>query len=242
MLFDFMNGNLSYDAATALANVNQHKLLLMLAGTLPNLGGFLQTICAIWIGFKHRSHGIPLLCVTWFFAHDLTFFLNYTYWFHETDSWMAQMQWYQMGVFVILELILFYQILHFSRAEVFPGMSYAAALASLLGMQAFAFALFWWFMSLIDDPHYFIKMATTSVVSPLLLIPMMRARGSRKGFNLPSIGGVALLAFTIWPLLWIVEPAYFGQPLLIAVALGNMAMAAVCVWYWYKLPPYRAAA
>jgi hypothetical protein len=235
-----MNGGFSYDSATVIANTAQRLPLVLAISSLAFFGGFVQMIAAIWIGFKHRTHGVPLLCVTWFFAHDTTYFLNYQHWFHETDFWVAQGAWFQMGFYMITESIVMFQIMKYSRAEVFPGMNFAQALCSLIGLQVFAFALFWWFMSMINDPLYLIKFASTSILSPVLLIPMMRARGSRKGFNLLSVGGVMLLAFSFWPWLFVIEP-YFLQPMIVIVALGNMAMGVVCLWYWRTLPEYKPA-
>jgi hypothetical protein len=238
MLFEFMNGGLSYDSATVIANTSNRLPLVLLISTLAFIGGFIQMIAAIWIGFKHKSHGVPLLCVTWFFAHDTTYFLNYQNWFQDGGFWMSQGAWFQMGFYMICEIIVMYQIMRFSRDEVFPGMGFYPALISLVSLQVFAFALFWWFMSMINDPLYLFKFASTSILSPVLLIPMMRARGTRKGFNRLSVGAVALLAFSFWPWLFVIEP-YFLQPITVIVAIGNMAIAVAAYRYFLTLPDYR---
>lgn len=240
MPFEIAGTSHGYDAALVIANTTQHLPWVLLFSTCAFIGGFVQMIAALYVGFKHKSHGIPLTCVTWFFAHDTTYFLNYRHWFQGMDFWMSQGAWFTMGFYMITELIVMYQVLRFSRAEVFPGMSFVQALCSLIGLQILAFALFWWFMSMINDPLYLICFASTWVLSPLYLIPMMRARASRKGFNLASVGGVALLIFTAWPWMFIIEP-YFRQPMIAVVALADMAVAAACVFYYLKLPEYAAS-
>jgi hypothetical protein len=237
MLFDFMSGGLSYDPAIVVANTAARLPWVLLFSGLAFLGGFVQMIAGLWMGFKHKTHGVPLLCAAWFFAHDTTYFLNYNHWFHEQDFWVAQGAWFQMGFYMITELIVMFQIMKYSRAEVFPGMGFLQALLSLVGVVVLNFALFWWFMSMLNDPLYLLKMASTVLMGPVWLIPMMQARGSRKGFNAVSIGGVLLLSAAFWPWLFLIEP-YFLQPMIVIVALVNVAMGAACYRYWLSLPEY----
>jgi hypothetical protein len=220
------------------ANTAARVPWVLLFSGLAFLGGFVQMIAGLWMGFKHKTHGVPLLCAAWFFAHDTTYFLNYNHWFHEQDFWVAQGAWFQMGFYMITELIVMFQIMKYSRAEVFPGMGFLQALLSLFGVVVLNFALFWWFMSMLNDPLYLLKMASTVLMGPVWLIPMMRARGSRKGFNAVSIGGVLLLSAAFWPWLFLIEP-YFLQPMIVIVALVNVAMGVACYRYWLSLPEYR---
>ena len=240
MLFEFMNGGQSYDPAVIVANTAAHLPWVLLVSGLAFLGGFVQMIGGLYMGFKHRTHGVPLFCAAWFLAHDATYFMNYHHWFYENDFWVAKANWFTMGFYVITELIVMFQILKYSREEVFPGMGFAQALLGLVGIVVLNFALFWWFMSLIRDPLYLLKFASTVLMGPVWLIPMMRARGSRKGFNAVSIGGVVLLSAAFWPWLFLVEP-YFLQPMIVVVAILNVAMGVACYRYWRSLPEYRPA-
>lgn len=143
-----------------------------------------------------------------------------------------------MGFYMLTELVVLYQILKFSREEVFPGMGYIQDPLCLVGIVIFNFALLWWFMSMIDDPLYMIKFASTVLMGPVWLIPMMRARGSRRGFNAVSIGGVILLSAAFWPWLFLIEP-YFLQPVIVVIAILNVTMGIVCLWYWSTLPQFK---
>jgi hypothetical protein len=115
MLFDFMSGGLSYDPAIVVANTAARLPWVLLFSGLAFLGGFVQMIAGLWMGFKHKTHGVPLLCAAWFFAHDTTYFLNYNHWFREQDFWVAQGAWFQMGFYMITELIVMFQIMKYSR-------------------------------------------------------------------------------------------------------------------------------
>lgn len=179
MPFEFMNGGLSYDAATIIANMSARLPWVLLFAGLAFLGGFVQMIGGLYMGFKHRTHGVPLFCAAFFFAHDATFFLNYRYWLYEVDFWMMQGAWFMMGFYMLTELVVMYQRLKYSREEVFPGMGFAPALLLLASIVVLNFAVFWWLMSLIRDPPYLTKFASTVLLGPVWLIPMMRARGRR---------------------------------------------------------------
>ncbi len=238
MFFDFMNGSLGYDTTTVIANTAKHQTWITVASMIGFVGGFLQCIGLIWMGFRHKSHGMPLICVTWFMAHDSTYLLNYDHWFHETNFPLLQNAWYTMAFYNVLELIMLYQILRYSREEVFPKMSFGQALLACIGVQALAYAVFWWLMSLIRDPFNYQLFATTALLSPLFNIPMMRARGSRKGFALAPLTGIALIPVGTWWWLYLSDP-YFQQPVIVAVAIGNIAMGLVGIWYFLRLPEYR---
>ena len=101
MLFEFMNGGQSYDTATVLANSVANSGWIAFFSIIGFGGGFLQIIGLIWMGFKHKTHGMPLICTTWFLAHDSTYLVNYHHWFHEANFPVLANAWYTMGFYNI---------------------------------------------------------------------------------------------------------------------------------------------
>src|SRR5690242_2203727 len=99
MLFEFMYGGLSYDPATVIANTAKNQQWITVASLIGFVGGFLQIIGLIWMGFKHKTHGMPLICTTWFLAHDSTYLLNYHHWFYETGFPLLANAWYTMAFY-----------------------------------------------------------------------------------------------------------------------------------------------
>jgi hypothetical protein len=237
MLIDFVDIP-TYDVATVVANTAKHHTLISLLGVVGFAGGFLQCIGLIWMGFKHRTHGMPLICTTWFLAHDSTYLLNHDYWYNQMDFALSQNAWYTMGFYNILEFIIIYQTIRYSRHEVFPGLSLMQSIAAFIGAQLLAYAVFWWLMSSIDDPLYYKLFASTALLSPLFNIPMMRARGSRKGFCLPALIGIAMIPVGTWTWLYLSDP-YFQQPVVVAVAVLNFLLALLGIWYYLTLPAYN---
>ena len=59
MLFAFMNGGFTYDPATFVASASQHKYAIMVFCAFSFIGGVVQQIGAIRIGFKHPTSCNP---------------------------------------------------------------------------------------------------------------------------------------------------------------------------------------
>lgn len=241
MLIDFVNDASTYDTATVIANTAANQPWISIASFIGFVGGFLQIIGLIWMGFRHRTHGMPLVCTVWFLAHDSTYLLNHQYWFHELDFALLRNAWYTMGFYNVCELLVLYQTVRYSRHEVFPGMSLWQSIVSCLGMVLLGYAVFWWLMSSLDDPFYYKLFASTALLSPMFNIPMMRARGSRKGFALAPLIGITLVPCGTWWWLYLSDP-YFRQPVIVMVAIGSIAMGLAGIRYFLSLPAYDPAA
>jgi hypothetical protein len=237
MLAQFMNGGLSYDAAHVVDNTAAHFFWIMFACSVSFVGAYMQYFGAIRMGFLHRTHSIPLIGNLWFFAHDTTYVTNYRHWFEDVDFWLVKAFWFALVVFMLCEMVVTYQILRFSRRTLFPDKSFSQALCLYLGLQLFAYGLFWWFMSMIRDPYYYLSFSTTVVLAPLLNIALMRARGSRRGFSLSMLWGFVLLTGGFWAWMF-ASDAYFRQPFFWLVALGNVAISVASIREFARLPPY----
>ncbi|WP_428312944.1 hypothetical protein [Hydrocarboniphaga sp.] len=238
MVFEFMNGGLSYDPAAVVANTSQNLGLVLGACIVSFVGAYMQYFGAIQMGFKHRTHSIPLVGNLWFFSHDTTYVMNFHHWFHEVDFWLVRAFWFALVVFATCECVVTYQILRFSRRDLFPGMSLPQSLASYIGLQLFTYGLFWWFMSMIEDPYYLLSFSTTVVLAPMFNIAMMRARGSRKGFSPFLLTGFVLLTTGFWAWMFLSDP-YFLQPFYWLVATGNIGISVAALFYFRTLPEYR---
>jgi hypothetical protein len=75
------------------------------------------------------------------------------------------------------------------------------------------------------------------VISPLLNIYMMRARGSKKGFSPFMLTGFVLLIIGFWGWMFLSD-GYFLQPFFIMVAAGNLGMAIAGIKVYQNLPAY----
>lgn len=241
MLFDFQNGGLSYDPATVVAATSDQLVWVLGACALSFIGAYMQYFGALSMGFKHRTHSIPLVGNLWFFAHDTTYVSNFSHWFNDVDFWLVRAFWFALLVFAICETVVTYQLLRYSRREVFPGMSLAQAIAAYAGLQLMTYGLFWWFLSMIEDPYYLLSFCTTVILAPMFNIALMRSRGSRKGFSMTMLVGYVLLSTGFWTWMFLIDP-YFRLPFFWMIAIGNIAVAVAGIVVFRKLPAYSPAA
>jgi hypothetical protein len=223
-MFDLVHGGRSYDAAGVILQTQAHLLPILTACAVSFAGAYMQYFGAIKNGFRDRTHAIPLAGNLWFFAHDTTYIVNFNHWFFNVDFWLVRAFWFALVVFATCESVVTYQILRFSRAELFPGMTLLQAVTAYCGLQLFAYGLFWWLQSMIKDPYYYLSFSTTVILAPLLNIPMMRSRGSRRGFSLFMLYGFLLLTIGFW--IWMfLSDAYFQEPFFWLIAMGNIVIS-----------------
>jgi hypothetical protein len=240
MIPEFLNGGLSYDATNVAVQTSENFVWILGACALSFVGAYLQYFGAIQMGFKHRTHSIPLIGNLWFFAHDTTYIVNFHHWFYEVDFWLVRAFWFALVVFAVCESVVTYQILRFSRNELFPGMGPVQALLSYAGLQLLTYAVFWWFLSMVHDPYYLLSFGTTVIMAPMFNIAMMRGRGSRRGFSLTLLIGFVFLSAGFW--LWMfLSDAYFRQPVFWIIAVGNVGICLAGIREFRRMPEYRPA-
>jgi hypothetical protein len=122
----FLNGGLSYDPSTV-ERLTQTNMIWI-------LGAYIQYFGAITMGFKDRTHSIPLLGNLWFFAHDTTYVVSVHHWFSGETFWLVKAFWGALMVFACCESVVTYQILRFSREDLFPGRSKSQAVLTYIGV------------------------------------------------------------------------------------------------------------
>lgn len=187
--------------ATMEANAGAFKLL----APFLVLSGYVQMIEAIRLGFAHRSHAIPLFAIMYIVANDVTLLALYPYWFGELNNAAFKVNYWMVCTFFPLELVVLYQVLRFSREEVFNTNSLTQALMIYAALQAGMFVLFWWLKAQWGDPLFLVAFVATQIVSHIFNIPMLLRRGSRKGQSLVLAGNLVIGAGVL--------TFFFGYPL-----------------------------
>ena len=229
-----------YTMPDTLNTINANMTHLALFGGVANLLAYIQIIYGAWIGYRDKSHAIPIAALTMFFAHDSYYDLNYGYWIHTVHHPFFVANLGAMCVFVIFEVILMWQTVTYSREEAGLGRSAVVAWLNLIAIQAGMYIAFLWFKSMLDDPLYLECFSISVVFSNLFNIPMLLRRGSRKGQSL--IIAWALLIQTGPMCFFLVGPlygAYFSQPIWLAAGAANTVLAAVYLWMLYRAPAYH---
>lgn len=158
-----------YDVQDVISNMAQHKSILDICTPIVISLAFVQYLAAIWIGFRDKSHAIPIAANTFFFAHDTTF--------------LARGDLFSI-VWIPLQIIVAYQIIAYSRREVGIGETIATALGSYAAITAGMYILVWWAEDLLIDPLHIKLFAVMFGICSFFNIPMLLRRGSRKGQSL----------------------------------------------------------
>jgi hypothetical protein len=230
-----------YDAAEVLRYIDQHTGAVVAAAAVACVGGIIQYGEGVRRGFLDRSHAIPLATNLYIFAHDVTYISMYPRWFGPEGHWFNQLFWVFILPFALLELVVFSQIVRFSRHEMLPGFSAFQAAVALAAAQVGFFFLFWFLRALGPDPLYIISFTTTIIVSNLFYVPMTLTRGSRRGQS-PLLGVGLILLTWGWTLVMVQLAPVFRSPLWIGLFLCNSLVPVVNLIVLLRFSPYQVAA
>lgn len=230
-----------YSTQEVLTNINTNMVLVLLAGAAVMGGAYTQYIMAIRIGFKHRTHALPVFANMYFFAHDVMFAARFEHWFSEINHWMFKLFWFAIIPFVVLECVVHYQTLKYSREELFPGLTQRQYVVAYLGMQLAVATVFAYIYSLLDDPLFLLNFSLTEIVSNAFNLPMLLRRRSSKGQSLWLAGGLLLgsnigFFFLLMPQL----SPNFTRPPFLAVGACVTGMNLLYMWLLKKHQPYEA--
>jgi hypothetical protein len=231
-----------YTAPEIIEIINANLTYLKIFGTLANLLAYVQIIYGVYVGFRDRSHAIPLIALAMFFAHDTYYVLNYRYWLDLGHPFFIG-NLVAMSIFVVFELILIWQIINYSREEVGLGKSKLHAFLAYAAIQAGVYIMFLWFRSMMGDPLYLECFAVSIVFSNLFNITMLQRRGSRKGQSLVIAWALAIQTGPVG--FFLVHPhlgPYFMQSPWVAAGIANTVLAFTYLYMLYRAPPYSRAA
>ncbi len=231
-----------YDPQVVIDNstsgVSLAVILLLMA--VAGIGGYMQYVGAIRTGRRDKMYVIPLATNLWNFAHDTTYVASYNSWFDdENELWILKLFWFGLIVFSILELVVIAHIILYAREDLWgAGCSVVRAIVIYSSLQVFVYAIFWWFQGITDDPLEYYGLTTTVIIASAFNIPMMRARGSRRGMSELALWGYLVLSCGFWPWMMFSDPDHFTHPIYVLMAIGNIAIDIESIRYFRSLPKY----
>ncbi len=232
---------ITYTIPEVLNNIDSRLAAVLLAGGMIFVGAFIQYLEGIRLGFRDRTHAIPAFANMYFFAHDLVFVGLFTHWFVEVDHWLFKLFWFGILIFTLLECIVHYQTIKFSRQELFPDLNRRQYIIVYVALQVAILGLFIFIYSHLDDPLFLISIATTEIISNVFNISLLRRRRNRKGQSFLLAWGLLLgsnigFFFLFLPLLSnaFVTPIYYATGILVT------AMNLIYMFLLTKYPAYKA--
>lgn len=228
-----------YSIDEVLHNADTRTVAVLLSGLVTFVGAYILYIEGIRVGFRDRTHAIPVFGNMYFFAHDLYFVAHYERWFVEIGHWMYKLFWVGLVLYGVLELVVHYQTLKYSRKELFPSLSGWQSVVAYLGLQAGVGVAFWFLHSLLDDPLFLSHFTITQVICSCMLLPMLKSRSNGKGQSMLLAGGVLASGSSFVFLLLPTLSSAFAVPQFKAV---GVVMAAAVVSYMWGLSRAKAGA
>lgn len=166
-----------------LAHMEAHKLANMIGFSCAMIIGFLAYLEAVRLGWKDKTHAIPMFVVLYYFANDFTYVALYDRWFNEVGDPDVYMGWYLYIPYPFLHSVLAWQIINYSRHEVFPGATKLQAYLAYGAAQIAVLAFFYMLTTLLND--YFLTISgMLTIIGSNMSIYLLTRRRTRKGQSL----------------------------------------------------------
>jgi len=231
---------LTYSAEEILQTFDTRLVLILLTGGVVFVGAFTQYLEAIRLGFRDKTHTIPIYANMYFFAHDILFVLLIEHWFVEVGHWLYKVFWVGLFIFTVLECVVHYQTIKYSRAELFPDLTQRQYIIVYFLLQIAITVLFVFIWSQLDDPLFLFSFALTEVVSNMFNIPMLMRRRSRKGQSFRYAAGLMIGSNIGYFFLFLpTASADFIHPVYIAMGITVTVANLTYMWLLTKYPPYE---
>ena len=186
------------------------------------IGNTLFFVEGMRLGFRDRSYASSAICTLLFFAHDLSFVLEFEKWFFEYDFWVWKALWVNILISLLGECVFFYQMVKYGRHELLPGFSVPAVIALLALAQAGACVAFFYVKAIIGDPLYLLTIPFTIFWLAPFAIRITLQRRSRRGQSVLLNLSYVMMVVGLWPAWAMLGIDFFRTPLFFA--LGAVAV------------------
>jgi hypothetical protein len=233
-----------YSVSEVYTNIGNHGAEIQIAFGLLVVSAYFQMGMAIWLGFRDRTHAIPLIPLMMFFAHDLEHMLRHSYWFHTIGNPFFTAGYWTFPIYIIAELLILFQMLRYSRADLFPGASLSQSILIMGALQIGVFVVYIWAHEQFRDPLYLVvALGLTQFLSHAFNIPMLMRRRSRRGqslaFAINIFLGAGILNWFVGMPLFAVQ---FRTPVHYAMGAVVAALGLVYIYMLARAPRYSGSA
>ena len=181
------------------------------------IGNTLFFIEGVRLGFRDRSYASSAICTLLFFAHDLSFVLEFQKWFFEYDFWVWRALWVNILISLLGECVFYFQMVRYGRHELLPGYSVAAVIALLALAQVGTCVAFFYVKAIIGDPLYLLTIPFTIFWLTPFAIRLTLQRRSRRGQSLLLNASYVMMVLGLWPAWTLLGIDLFRTPLFFAI-------------------------
>lgn len=227
-----------YSPAEVLANIDRSLWTVVAAGAVLFVGAYGMYIEAIRLGFRDKTHAIPLFANMYFFAHDIFFIALYDRWFHEVNHVLYKLFWVGLVIFTLLEVVVHYQALKYSREELFPSLTQKQYVLAYVVMQVAVGVFFWFVFSQLDDYLYLVNFCATIVLSNAFNVPLLISRNSQRGQSRLLTRATLMMVVGFFFLLAPQLSIYFATPVFWTLGLCTVALNLLYAHCLARYPRY----
>lgn len=233
---------IAYEVNDVLNNIDTRLGIVLLFGAIIFVGAYIQYFEGIRLGFRDKTHAIPLFANMYFFAHDLLFIAMFNHWFSEINHWLFKLFWVGLIIFSLLECVVHYQTLKYSREDLLPMLTQNQYIVAYIAIQAAITILFWFIYSHLNDPLFLISFASTEIISNALNIPMLLSRKSRKGQSMLLAFGLLIGSNIAYFFLFAPTMSdAFATPVYYVTGLVLVLLNLTYMWALSRYPAYKPA-
>ncbi|WP_330461642.1 hypothetical protein OIB37_35140 [Streptomyces sp. NBC_00820] len=170
-----------YDPHEFLRVVDDHKVPVLIGGTITMLLNYAWFYEAIRVARKDRAFPVPAACLFLWFAHDGLFVWSYPLWFHTYDHWFLKLFWVAIVVTALCELLFLRDLLRYGRAETAPSLTQGRFRVGVVLAMAGVWVTWVVLHQVMNDPLNIYAFFVVNILYPVFGTAMTLRRGSRRG-------------------------------------------------------------
>lgn len=228
-----------YTVEEVIKNVDGNSFWVSIAGLTAMLSGYLQCIESLRLGFRDRTHSVPIAVATFWVAHDSFYTISYFSGHGVSNHWFFAGGGWAILPFLLIHLVIAYQIIVYSGREIGLGKTIGQIAFNYLLIQVAMYIFFVFMRSAMNDPLYLTTSGISMWVQTAFMIPMLIQRKSRKGQSvyLAVVLGIIipLAQLLYFPLL----ANYYSSPIVVAMWLTHLGVGIAYVIMVLRVPTYR---
>ena len=219
-----------YSPQEVLANIDKSLWTVIAIGTVTFGAAYLMYIEASRLGFRQKTHAMPVFVNMYNFAHDIAFVMLFKRWFFEVDHILFKLFWGALVFYGLMEAVVHYQTLRYSGERLFPGFKPWQRVSAYVLAQVGVGLLFWLVNSLMVDKLFLLHFTITVIIGNTFNIPMLLSRNSAKGQSLVFAASVLVMTVGFFFFLPVVSSS-FATPLFQMLGVGLTILGIVyLVW------------
>jgi hypothetical protein len=219
-----------YDTQAVLHQVDRHPVLVLSLCALALIGNYIFWIENLRHGLRSKTYSMPVPCILFFLAHDLSFVAGYRTWFHDIHHWFPELWWFGLTVTVLMELAFLTMFLKFGRQELAPRLTpHAFVTATAVG---FAFTMVAWLVikSVMADQLYLVIFGFTVFWCAPWYFALTWRRANPAGQTILGWAGYLMMPVFYWPATMILSDT-FRSPIWIALGIATLSGGVINLAY-----------